>query len=512
MTGLEILLLLLAVSCGLQLAARRFAVPHPVLLVIAGAALAFIPRLPRVSIDPEVLFLVFVPPLLYIAAFRTTLRELTAARWPILRLGVLLVLVTIGAVALTAHALSREFAWGAAFTLAAIVAPPDPVAATAVMRPLHAPARLVSILEGEGLVNDATALVAYRMAVAATLTGTFSIANASLKLLLTGAGGVLGGLLIGWLVIRVRRSFMRDVPVVDNMLSILTPFAAYLPVDALGASGVLAVVTAGLYAGRQTQRYGSAATRIQGEAMWSMLTFALESLVFILVGLDLPYALHALQGHTIAQLVEITLAVAAVLIAVRMAWVWPSSYLPRLLHKRDLPNWRWVLFIGWAGMRGGDSLVVALALPMKFPARDLIQAVTFGAIFATLILQGLTVRPLLHALRLSDTADANEKEEEHARKVVADAGLKRLDELAKGDDSVTWLREHERHRLERWSKRDHQLRMAMLEAERNALIQLRDEETIGDDVMRRVLRDLDLETMILETDEEDAPESPYEAV
>lgn len=512
MAGLEILLLLLTVSCGLQLLARRFSVPHPVLLVIAGAVLALIPRLPRVSIDPEVLFLVFVPPLLYIAAFRTSLRELTAARWPILRLGVLLVLVTIAAVAVTAHALSREFAWGAAFTLAAIVAPPDPVAATAVMRPLHAPPRLVSILEGEGLVNDATALVAYRMAVAATLTGAFSIGAASLRLLLTGAGGVLAGLVVGWLVIRVRRSFVRDVPVVDNMLSILTPFAAYLPADALGASGVLAVVTAGLYAGRQTQRYGSAATRIQGEAMWSMLTFGLESLVFIIFGLDLPYALHALQGHTISQLLWMTLAVAGVLIAVRMAWVWPSAYLTRLLHERDLPNWRWVLFIGWAGMRGGDSLVVALALPLKFPARDLILAVTFGAIFATLILQGLTVRPLLHLLRLSDAETTDEKEEQHAREVVADAGLKRLDELAPRDDTATWLRERERRRLGRWSKHDRVLRMAMLEAERNALIQLRDEETISDDVMRRVLRDLDLETMILESDEEDAPESPYEAV
>jgi CPA1 family monovalent cation:H+ antiporter len=540
MAALELLLLLLAVSCALQLAARKIGLPHPVLLVVGGGLLALLPGLPRVAINPELLFLVFIPPLLYVAAFRTSLRELTAELWPIVRLGVLLVLITIAAVAATAHGMTGALGWGAAFVLAAIVAPPDPVAATAVMRPLRAPPRLVSILEGEGLVNDATALVAYRIAIAATLTGAFSIGAASLRLLLTGAGGVLAGLVIGWLIVHVRRGFMRDVPVVDNMLSLLTPFAAYLPADRAGASGVLAVVAAGLYVGRQTQRFGSAATRVQGEALWSMVTFGLESLVFILVGLELPSASRVLREHTLSHVLWTTLAISGVLIAVRMLWVWPSAYLPRLGRDSEKPSWRWVLFIGWAGMRGGDSLVIALALPLAFPERNLIIFVTFGAIFATLVLQGLTVRPLLKLLGLQEREPSDEKEEAHARRVIAEAGLRKLDELAKQDgatpDGVEYLRERESRRLERWAALDREahghdhlpatdtrrteqrssstrtLRTAMLEAERDALVRMRDEETISDDVMRRILRDLDLETMMLEADEDDAPQSPYEAV
>jgi CPA1 family monovalent cation:H+ antiporter len=273
----EILLLLLGVSGVLQIVARRINVPHPVLLVIGGALVAFFPIVPRVSINPELLFVIFIPPLLYVAAVRTSLREFTAALGPILRLGVFLVLATIAAVAATSHALAPELTWGAAYVLGAIVAPPDPVAATAVMRPLGAPPALVSIIEGEGLVNDATALVAYRMAVTATLTGTFSLAHATVSLLLTGGGGVLFGLAAGWTIVHIRGSALRDLPVVDNTLSILTPFITYIPANALGASGVLAVVTAGIYIGRQTQRIGSAATRVQSEAMWSMITFCLES-------------------------------------------------------------------------------------------------------------------------------------------------------------------------------------------------------------------------------------------
>jgi Na+/H+ antiporter len=554
MSGLELVLILLAASVALQVAARRWRLPHPVLLVLGGAALALAPGLPRVSLDPEAVFLVFVPPLLYWTAFKASLRDFRREFWPIVRLGVVLVLVTIVAVACTAHALTPEFTWPAAFALAAIVSPPDAVAATAVLRPIGAPSTLVSILEGEGLVNDATALVAYRVAVAAAVTGGFSSGRAGLGLLVSGAGGVAVGFAVGWAIVWVRR-WIRGIPVAENTLSLLTPFAAYLPADGLGASGVLAVVTVGLYLGRRGPRIIPAATRVQAEAMWTMLAFLLESLIFILTGFELPYAVRALHHHALGTLLWYGLAVSVVLIAVRMLWVFPSAYLPRLLSRsrREPPPWRWVAFVGWAGVRGGESLVIALALPLTtaagthFPARGLIIFVTFAVIFATLVAQGLSLRPLLRLLDLGDDGRAV-SEEAHARRVAAEAGFQRLEELASGDgvhpDTLHHLRRRHRQRVRRWTARDRerrerhegsdadaahrslelvagdgaehesttyrQLRTDMIAAERHAVVDLRDTGVIGDDVMRRVQRDLDLETMQLEAAEDGAPESPYE--
>jgi Na+/H+ antiporter len=553
MPGLELVLLLLAVSAALQVIARRLRLPHPVLLVLAGAALALVPGLPRVTLDPETIFLVFVPPLLYHTAFNTSLRDFKAALGPIVRLGVLLVLVTIVAVAWVAHTVIPEMTWPVAFVLAAIVSPPDPVAATAVMRSADAPSAIVSILEGEGLVNDATALVAYRMAVAAAVTGTFSPERAGLGLLVTGAGGVAVGLAVGWLIGWVRRR-LHGLPVVQNTISLLTPFAAYLPADIAGVSGVLSVVTVGLYLGRKAPTYVSAATRVQGEAMWAMLAFLLESLIFILIGLELPHAVRALHEHSLGTLLRYSLAITGVLVVVRMVWVFPSAYLPRLLtrpkradgtRQRELPSWRWVAFVGWAGLRGGDSLVIALALPLTvaaggpFPARDLIIFVTFAVIFATLVVQGLSLRPVLHLLNLGED-EHMATEEAHARRVAAEAALRRLEEVATGDDVhprvVDQLRRREQARARGWAARDRErhgaadeehralttggdheretqsyrtLRTEMIDAQRRAVVELRDRDVIGDDVLRRVQRDLDLETMQLEASDDDAPESPY---
>jgi Na+/H+ antiporter len=547
MSALELILILLAVSGALQILARRWRLPHPVLLVLGGAGLALIPGLPSLNLNPELVFLVFVPPLLYRAAITTSLREFKAELWPIARLGVILVGVSIFAAAATAHGLTPEFTWAAAFALGAIVAPPDPIAATAVMRTLSAPPALVSILEGEGLVNDATSLVAYRVAVAAAVTGTFSPGRAFAGLLLTGAGGVAIGLLVGWVVGWVRRH-IHGLPVVENTLSLMTPFVAYIPADAVGASGVLAVVAVGLYLGRRVPYVGSAATRVQAEAMWSVITFLLESLVFILVGLELPSAVRALHTHAPRQLLLYSVAVSGTLILVRLIWVWFSAYVPRMtarwlgITRRPIPPWRWVVLVGWAGMRGADSLVIALSLPRQFPARDLIIFLTFAVIFATLVLQGLTLRPLLGLLHLSSD-DPTEREEAHARRVIAEAGLQRLEEVASRRnapaDIVRALREVEKDRLKQFAARDirghgtsdgehrelprgdgkqaerrsansRELRLEMIDAERKALIELRDRGVISDDVMRRVMRDIDLETMLLEAEEDDAPESPYE--
>jgi len=554
MAGLELILLLLVISGALQVGARRWRVPHPVLLVIGGALLAALPGLPSVDLDPEILFLVFVPPLLYRASFTTSLREFQAAFWPIVRLGVLLVLVTIVAVAYVAHALTPEFTWPAAFALGAIIAPPDPVAAVAMLRSLGAPAAIESILEGEGLVNDATALVAYRLAVAAAVSGLFSPWSAAGSLALTGVAGIGIGLVIGRCVGWVRGR-LHDFPNVANTLSLLTPYAAYLPADRLGASGVLAVVAAGFYLHKHGQSVVPAATRVQAEALWEMVTFLLESLVFILTGLELQHAVAVLQTHPLGLLLGASAAISATVLAVRLLWVFPSAYLPRLVlrrvlpdsaRKRPQPSWRSVLFVGWAGMRGGDSLVIALALPRAiqsgapFPARDLIVFVTFAVIFVTLVLQGLSLRPLLGWLRLHGD-DQAAGEEAHARRVAAEAGLRRLDELAHGDHAdptvVDTLRQQSGARLRRWAALDalrhgegeperpddrtvrrreqaaechRRLRLAMIAAELRALSALRDRDIISDEVLRRVQRDLDFETMLLEASADDAPESPYE--
>jgi CPA1 family monovalent cation:H+ antiporter len=549
--GIELVVILLAVSAALRLVARRIGVPHPVLLVLAGLALVFVPGLPRVEFEPEALFVVFVPPLLYWAALNTSLRDFQTHFWPIARYGTLVVLLTIGAVAVVAHALTPEFAWPAAFALGAIVSPPDPVAAIAVMRSIGAQRSLTTILEGEGLVNDATALVAYRVAVSAAVTGAFSAGHAAIGFLLTGTGGVAIGLGIGWLIGQVRQR-VRGFPIVENTISLLTPFFAYLPAEWLHLSGVLSVVAVGLYLGRLGPRTVPAATRIQAESMWVMVQFILESLIFILVGLELPYVLRTLRTHPLGTLVLYGVAITVLVIGVRLVYTGVAASLIRWSRRRTSrepwPSWRQAAFLGWAGMRGGDSLVIALALPVTtaagdpFPARELIIFVTFVVILGTLVLQGFTLAPLIRWWDLTEGEEAD-TEEAHARRVLAEAGLHRLRTEADRDGvdrrSVKYLERMYGRAVERWAARDRArhgekdpdharlagidgrraegvatsyraLRAAMIESERDALVRMRDDGVIGDDVLRRVQRDLDLETVLLESAEDDAPESPYE--
>jgi Na+/H+ antiporter len=550
MQAVELVVILLAVSAALRLVARRLGVPHPVLLVLAGLALVFVPGLPRVEFDPDALFLVFVPPLLYWASLTSSVRDFRAQFWPIARYGTLVVLLTMTAVAAVAHALTPEFTWPAAFTLGAIVSPPDPVAAIAVLRTIGADRRLTTILEGEGLVNDATALVAYRVAIAAAVTGSFSLPHAVIGFLITGTGGVLIGLAAGWLIgqIRIR---VRGVPVVENTISLLTPFVAYLPADWLGLSGVLSVVAVGLYLSRTGPRIVPAATRIQAESMWVMVQFILESLVFILVGLELPSVLRTLQTYGLGTLLLYAVLVSATAIAVRIVYTLVGGSLIRRSYRgtpyAGTPSWRQIGFLGWAGMRGGDSLVIALAVPVvtaaghPFPARGLIIFLTFSVILVTLVLQGPTLAPLVRWWGLTEVGSGTE--EAHARRVVAEAGLRRLQAEAARDGvdrpTARALEATYRRRVQRWSARDRErhgqadedharlagidggraeqlasayrtLRLAMIAGEREALFGMRDQGVIGDDVLRRIQRDLDLETMLIESAEDGAPASPYE--
>jgi Na+/H+ antiporter len=553
MAALELILLLLAVSAGLRVIAERLAVPYSALLVVGGLLLAFLPNLPRVELAPDVLFLIFIPPLLYWGAASFPLRDFRRELGPILRLAVVMVLVSAIAVAALAHSLDSSFTWAAAFTLGAIVSPPDPVAVLSLMRSpnLHAPRPIESILEGEGLLNDATALVAYRIAVTAAVTGAFSPLRAGVQFLVAAAGGIVIGVAVGFVVVWLHR-LTRSVPVAENTVSLITPYAAYLPADLIGASGVIAVVATGMYITRNITSVGSPETRLQNQAMWSVVTFLLESLVFILVGLELPYVTRTLGSTPISSLVREAIVVCVCVIVVRLLWVGPSTYIGRTIggwlrrERVDLPSWRWITFIGWAGIRGGDSLVIALALPLTvasgaaFPARARIVFITFCVIFVTLVVQGPTLAPLARWLGLQSDGRA-EDEEAHARLSAAEAGLKVLEsreiQQSRYPEIPRYLRQRHRQRARRWASRearrrahspndggphDHfvaapsheagelddqraaeyrQIRAAMIRAERQALLDLRDRDIIGDDVMRRILRDLDLELILLDSRE-----------
>lgn len=548
MAGLELVLLLLAVSVALRIVAERLTVPYSALLVVGGLLLALLPGLPRVELPPDVLFLVFVPPLLYWGAVGLPLRDFRRELGPITRLAVLMVLVSMTAVAVVAHALDPAFTWAAAFALGAIVSPPDPVAVLSVMRSVGAPRAVESTLAGEGLLNDATALVAYRLAVAAAVTGVFSVSAAATQFLVGAVGGIAIGIAVGLLVLRAL-ALTRSVPVAENTVSLLAPYFAYLPADLLGTSGVLAVVAAAMTIARGAPRLASPITRLQNTAMWTVATFLLESLIFILVGLELPAVTHALQRYSLAVLLREAALLSLCVVLVRIAWVMPSTYVARALGRwlrrsdEPLPPWRQILFVAWAGVRGGDSLVIALALPLTtasgapFPARDQIVFITFGVIFTTLVLQGPTLAPVARWLGLR-RGDADDDEEAHARLSVAEAGLRALTEqtLAASPypEVVRYLRQRHLQRARRWAARDEghevnggatpphfvaarssaddavdegraaeyrRIRVAMLRAEQERLIQMRDTGEIGDDIMRRVLRDLDLESLLLDTQE-----------
>lgn len=535
MTDLELILVLLAAAVALQVVAVRFGIPQPALLVLGGAALALVPGLPSPALDPEVIFLIFVPPLLYVASIYAPLRELSQQFWPVFYLSVPLVLLTMVVVAVTAHALSPEFTWPAAFVLGAIVAPPDPVAAVAVMRPLRAPAALSAVLEGEGMFNDVTALVAYRIATAAAVTGVFSLGHAAAEFAFSGALGVVVGLLVARGVVALRKQ-VQSLPLVDNSISLLTPFAAYLPADALGGSGILAVVATGLYVGQHLATTLSPAARVQTATSWGVVTFILENLIFILIGLELSNLIDETEPESLGRWFALSAAISLVVILLRLATVLPSPFIRRSLTRSPVGrgDFRNVALVGWMGIRGADSVVIALALPhltaagAGFPARALIIFITFAVVFATLVLQGLSIGPLARWLGLEGDTQS-EQEEAHARHVVASAGLKRLEELVGTGADSSEITDELRHRSERharrWESRErhlgrepigphdlstgdtgvseahardyHRLRAAMIDAERQAVVDLRDRGIIGADVLRRLERDLDLEVMLL---------------
>jgi monovalent cation/hydrogen antiporter len=515
-----VLVSLLVAVAVLGSAARVVHVPYPIVLVVGGLVLGFLPGLPEVELAPELVLVIFLPPLLYSAAFFANLHDLRRNLRPISLLAIGLVIATMCTVAVVAHTLIDGLPWAAAFALGAIVAPTDPVAATEVARRLNLPRRLISVIEGESLVNDGTALVCYRVAVSAAVGGTFSLLDASVEFVLGAIGGVAIGLAVGWLISEIRRR-IDDIPV-EITISLLSGYAGYIPAEAVHASGVLAAVTVGLVLGWRAPIISTASMRLTGYAMWEILVFLLNALLFVLIGLQLPMILDGLSGEPAGTLLLYAVAVSLAVILTRIVWMNTVVYVIRAIDRRPQQRARRTTFrfrmIGaWAGMRGSVSLAAALALPLDFPQRDIVLFLTFTVIFVTLVLQGLTLPKVIRWANVQDDG-AEEREELLGRRAAVDAALLRIDELAAADwtrdDTAERMRqmyEYRRNRLaaragetedgdglEHRSLKYQKMVRSVLDAQRAEIVRLRNAGVISNDVMHRIERELDLEDDRLE--------------
>lgn len=522
MNPVELILILLATSVVLAIGADRLRLPYPIVLVVGGVALAFGSGLPRVEIPPELVLVIFLPPLLFAAAWFTSWRDFAAHVRAISLLAIGLVIATTVGVAAVAHALIPGMEWPVAFVLGAIVSPPDAVAATAVMQRLRVPQRLVTVLEGESLVNDATGLVAFQLALAAVVSGGFSAPQAIARFAVVALGGVAFGLVVGWVVAKVHRRL--DDYLIETVISVITAYVAYIPAEHLGVSGVLSTVAAGGFLGWRNPQLFSPLTRLRSRSVWSVLLFLFNSLVFILIGLELASTSDLLVGDTWQQLAWCA-AIAGATIAIRLLWVPIVMYLPYrirwALHGGGGTPWgKGTVVVAWTAMRGIVSLALALALPRTlpdgspFPHRDLLVLLVFAVIVVTLLGQGLTLPALIRMLRFEDDGAAARQEREGLLRGTERA-LARLDELDSTTIIVPWLVERLRalyeERLTRLqeSVRDdpecrlmdgdnvafQRLRTQLIAAERDTVVAMRNRGEISEEVLHKLQQDLDLEAL-----------------
>lgn len=519
----EIVIVLLVAIALLVTIARLTGLAYPVVLVIGGlvggVVVALVPGLPTFALPPELVLALFLPPILFSAAYLTSIRDFRASLRAISLLSVGAVLATATMVAIVAHALLPTLSWPVAFALGAIVSPTDAVAATAIAQRLGVPRRIVTILEGESLINDATALVAYRVAIAVALGETvFTPSAAIVDFGVVAAGGIAVGVAIGLIVVRLT-SRLSDPPV-EVIVSVVGAFAAYLVAEELHVSGVLSTVAAGLILGRNAPRALSSDSRLLASGVWTMLVFLINGFVFLLIGLQLPEVLRGLTDRPPELLIGLGAAVALTVIVLRIVWVYPAAYLPvaliRALLRRpaEYPAPRNVFVVSWAGMRGAVSLAAALALPEAIPERELVIFLTFVTILATLVGQGLTLPWIIRRLKIVDDGAAD-SEETRARTAATEAALRRIDGLATEWPThlelVEQLRSQYDHRTRHITETaaspseaeqemiEHRIiRRAVIDAEREAVIVLRDQGAISDDVLHRIERDLDFEELRME--------------
>ncbi|WP_037607817.1 Na+/H+ antiporter [Streptacidiphilus rugosus] len=533
MSSPSALLLLVAGSAAVAGVARRYRLSAPLLLVLAGLGAAYLPGLPDYSLDPEIVLPLVLPPLLYTAAQDASYRSLRRNVRPVALLSIGYVLFCTLTMGLVAHALIPSLPLPAAFVLGAVIAPPDAVAATAIARRVGLPSQLVSILQGESLVNDATAITAYRVAVAAAVGEGFSFGSALGEFLLAALGGTAVGLAVMW-PLQWLRSRLRD-PLLLNTFSLLVPFAAYAAAEAFDASGVIAVVVVGLYLGHYANCVDFE-LRLQEEAVWKMVAFVLESAVFALIGLQLPVVVRQLKGYTAGQLTVWVAVLLVALIGLRFVWSWPATYLPSLLSRRvrereGRPPWTRPFIVSWAGMRGVVSLAVAFSIPVTthdgspFPDRDLLLFLVFALVIGTLLVQGLTLPGLVRRLRLPRPDPQAETLREAQAQYEASAQAEaRLDALL--EDPRNRLPEALEARLRRlldrrrnsvWERMGapvhestgesvdsayRRLTRETLAAERQALVALRAEDRLDDEMLRRLVRRLDFEEALMVHTEE----------
>ncbi len=506
MAGAEALVFLLVAVALLAGFALRHDVPYPIVLVLGGLALGFVPWLPAPELDPDVVFFAFLPPLLYAAAFQASAYELRDNALPISLLAVGLVLVTVVAVAAVAHWLAG-LPWPVAFIVGAVVGPTDPVAANAVLSRLGAPARIRTILEGESLINDGTGLTAYALAIAAVGT-TVTAGDVVLDFVVKAAGGVAIGLAAGWLFGRLRA--MVSEPSIDLVLSILTPFVAYVPAEKLHVSGVLAVVTAGVIIGTRSQELAEAGARLRTLAFWQSADFLLNSLLFLLIGLQLTNLVDGIDEQELLTVAGYALVLAAVVVGVRLLWMFTVPAVAHLrIVTREPTSARERLVLGWSAMRGGVSLAAALAIPAHVPDREMAIVLAYGVVIVTLVVPGLTLAPLIRALGLGQSEERRRQEVE-ARVRLTHAALERFDELGEQGElpveDLERLRDRYEARLERLRDRleaagghpDHRTEAAeaqieALEAERDLLTQMRRERAFPAELLRELEAEIDVD-------------------
>jgi len=510
---LQIVLFLMLCAVALGWIARHFNFPYPIALVIGGAALGFGPYLPQFPFDPQLILVLVLPPILYQAALLTSWRDFKANIGPIGFLAIGLVIATTLAVAATAKLLIPVMPWAAAFALGAIVSPPDAVAATAILSRLNIPRRVVTVLEGESLVNDASGLVLYNFAVAAVLTGTFSVVDAGVHFVVVAIGGIAVGVVLGRLFVFIHRH-LGDA-FIEVLMTLAVPYAVYILAESWHVSGVLAVVAAGLVRGRYSPEIVSAEMRIIARSVWNLLVFLLNSLVFILIGIQLSGIVARLAGYSAWQLMLYGALVSAVAIAVRFAWIYPATYLAHSLNAlvrahQPMPKGE-VFIMSWCGMRGIVSLAAALALPITmeneapFPQRDLIIFLTFVVIAVTLVVQGLSLAPLIRRLKVGRDWSLQE-EGQRAKFALGKAAIAAIDVLAVKEDIPDELAERIRAEFAEkitigvpqglvlsrgGADQARRLREAAIKAERQELLRIWRENQISDDVLHQIEKDLD---------------------
>lgn len=525
--NIEIVIFLMTVLIVLSAFTDKIKLPYPILLVLAGLVIGFVPFLPNLKLDPEVVFLIFLPPLLFDAAFKTSWLDFKKEIRTISTLAVSLVFFTTLSVAVAAHYFVPGFTWPIAFLLGAIVSPPDAVAASGIIKGLGLNKKVITIIEGESLLNDASALIAYRYALAAVLTGSFVLWKAGLQLLLVAGGGVAAGFVVGYVLVFAHKKITNN-PLVETSLSLLTPFLAYGLAEKFHTSGILAVVTAGIFISWRSREIFSSQTRLRTAAVWDTIIFLLNGIVFILIGLQLPDLVTDISKQTLYTLIGYGILISIVTIIIRIIWVFAGAYHQQLSRKKtsdkteELTDWKNVLIVAWTGTRGVVSLSTALALPLlldngdAFPKRHSILLLAFTVIMITLIVQGLTLPLLIKLLKIKPSTIQQQKEEDDLNFILTKESLDFINHNLQGEvDTVILERIKNRYEFNYTMlfNRDNALqkdeiesqikivkqflfaRLKILEHQRKLLIKFQTEGSYDEEALVKAEREIDIEEL-----------------